>query len=78
MLTITATNFSKDNEWLFKLEDGEKSECYIMQTDFYIRNNLVSPVNKSHLDRFENGTVVQANIVTLDGRKVVTQILQVF
>jgi len=75
-LTITECNFfANGKDWIFKLKDEDNSTFYILAHDFYKALNLKSPLNKNHLDNYNNGTVIRAEIKEFGGKKVVIAIL---
>ncbi|MDP9080020.1 MAG: hypothetical protein M3O71_21550 [Bacteroidota bacterium] len=75
-LTITDTNFTNSKDWIFKLSDIDSNSYFVMNAEYYKHLDLKSPITKKHLDYFDKGLVIEAQIKTFDDIKVVVSILE--
>ena len=75
-LTITDTNFSNDQDWLFKLKDGRDNVFYILNTEHYRQADLKSPINRKQLHYYYKGSEIEAEIIEYEARNIVTSVFE--
>jgi|GEM_PF-2043598 len=73
-LLIVDTNFYNDKDWIFKLTDDDNSIYYILDTTFYKDLGIETPISKKHLDSYDKGRIINAEVDELSGRNIVTLI----
>lgn len=69
-LKIIEVNFSGDKNWIFKLTNGIKT-YYVMDTPFYSRNDLNSPISKRELDKLDIGFSIKCEVEKIEDFEVV-------
>jgi len=72
-LKITDVNFTTEEEWLFKLSDGN-NDYYILTDTFYKSKGLKSPISKKELDSLDVGHSVICETKEFEDFKVVIRI----
>ena len=75
-LIITDTSFYGDKDWLYMLKDNHEGMAMIPTREFYKKYGLKSPLTKQHLDSFDKGIAVDAEIQEFEGKRIVTRILK--
>lgn len=75
-LKIVDVNFSKPNNWLYHLCNTQNVDYYIMNENFYMENNLTTPITKRELDYLDIGYWITADTKEVDGKNIVTSILK--
>lgn len=73
-LRIVETNFTTNYNWLYKLDDENGNDFYIMNESFYKNHNLKSPITKKELDYYDRGQWITASIEQIEGNKIVVSI----
>jgi len=74
MFIVIETNFSTNQPWIFKLADSSGSFCYTMDTNFYERNGLKSPITKHELDFLEVGCRIRGETTEIAKTKVLVKV----
>jgi hypothetical protein len=69
----SVSNFLKDQDWLFIIEDSSKSEYYIMAEPFYKKNGLKSPVTKRELDNLKENMQIDFDYIHSTGENIITR-----
>lgn len=75
-LTITHSNFSAENDWIFKLKDDEGNTFYILNSKYYRDAKLKSPITRNQLHYYYKGSVIEAEVKELNTLKVVTTVFE--
>jgi hypothetical protein len=75
-LTITDTNFSNDQDWLFKLKDEGDNVFYILNAEHYRQLDLKSPITLKQLHYCYRGNEIEAEATEYDTRKIVTSVFE--
>jgi hypothetical protein len=75
-LTIVDINFLNSENWIFKLKDLGENNYYILNSEFYKQHNLISPIDKTHLDYLDKGDSITAIVKELKGKNIVIEILK--
>ena len=75
-LEVSDTNFfiNSDN-WIFKLKDDQGASFYILTSIEYSKLNIKSPITKRHLDFYDKGVIINAEVRQIDSKNIVIAIL---
>ncbi len=68
------SNFSKDQEWLFIIEDSNKCKYYIKAEPFYKKSGLKTPVTKRELDTLNENMEIDFEYINNTGENIITKI----
>jgi len=76
MLRIVDTNFLSDKDWIFELTDDANHLYYILDAAMYKDLGIKTPISKKHLDCYQHGHEINADISVFSGRNIVISILE--
>lgn len=68
------SDFFKEQEWLFVIEDDTGSEYFIMEKSFYKKNDLKSPITKRELDSLNKNMQIEFDYKVIDHINVITKL----
>ena len=61
---------------MFKLKDEEGDNFYILNASYYREINLKSPITRNQLHCFYKGSVIEADVMEVDSKKIVTAVFE--
>ena len=74
-LVKKVSNFTRATDWLFVIEDENRSEYFIMTSDFYRNIKLKTPVTKKELDSLDTNMWITFQYVVIGTKNLVTKIV---
>jgi hypothetical protein len=75
-LRIVEMDYTTSKSGIYKLQNDRGEVAFIMEDFFYKRLDMKNPINKSHLDYFEVGLWIDAQIKEIDGKNIVFNIFK--